>query len=169
MATPGAADRIRSAIAEAARKLAEQAGPSIGHDTPVPGDLYVFEAGEYVGLEWLVVRFHPDDSSMLLLAPVDDFPLAGTPDLILPSDSVGRPLTVRCGETDWFPASLCESRLRVGAIPEKILGLVRQRLADFARGRSLGAGDPSIDLDPEYEEWIGEVAQASKDRGPSRS
>src|SRR4051794_3794844 len=132
MATAGSIDRIRKAIADAAEKLARQPVQAVGRDTPAPGDLYVFDAGEDVGLEWLVVRLHPDDPGLLLLAPADDFPLIGTPDVALPRELVGRPLSVRCGETDWFPASLCAPRLRVGAVPEQTLGLVCQRLADLA-------------------------------------
>jgi hypothetical protein len=160
MPTSRPADRIRAAIAEAAETLARQPVQPTGGDTPTPGDLYLFDAGEDVGLEWLAVRFHPDDSSLLLLAPMDDFPLVGTPDLALPREIVGRPLTVRCGETDWFPASLCAPRLRAGAVPEPVLALVRQRLADLARGRPVAAEDESIDFDAEYEEWVGEVARA---------
>ncbi len=160
MATSGSADRIRMAIADAAEQLARPPVQAVGRDTPTPGDLYVFDAGEDVGLEWLVVRLHPDDPDLLLLAPADDFPLVGTPDVALPHELIGRPLSVRCGETDWFPASLCTPRLRVGAVPEHALGLVCQRLADLARGRAIPSGDASIDFDPEYEEWIGDVARA---------
>ncbi len=160
MTTSGPADRIRVAIAEAAEKMTRQPVQPAGRDAPAPGDLYVFDAGDDVGLEWLVVRFHPDDPSLLLLAPMDDFPLVGTPDLALPREIVGRLLTVRCGETDWFPASLCSPRLRAGAVPEPALVLVRQRLADLARGRPIATEDESCDFDAEYEEWVGEVARA---------
>jgi hypothetical protein len=37
---------------------------------------------------------------------------------------------------------------------------VCQRLADLARGRAIPTEDAAIDCDPEYEEWIGEVARA---------
>jgi hypothetical protein len=160
MAALGPAERIRVAIANAAEKLARQSDQATTRKASAPGDLYIFDVGQDVGLEWLVVRIHPDDSELLLLAPTDDFPLAGTPDLILPSEIVGRPLTVRCGETDWFPASVCSSRLRVGVVPEYALGLVRQRLADLARGRAIPTEDASVDFDPEYEEWIVEIARA---------
>src|SRR5262245_39736977 len=106
MAAVSSMERIRIAIADAAEKLARQRVQAVGRDAPAPGDLYVFDAGEDVGLEWLVVRFHPDDPGSLLLAPADDFPLIGTPDVALPPELVGRPLSVRCGETDWFPASV---------------------------------------------------------------
>jgi hypothetical protein len=153
-------ERIRIAIAEAAEKLERQPVPDAGGDTPAPGDLYVFDAGEDVGLEWLVVRSHPDDPGLLLLAPADDSPLIGTPDVRLPLELVDRPLAVRCGETDWFPARLCAPRLRVGTVPEPAVGLVRQRLADLARGRAIPTADATIDSDPEYEAWIGEIARA---------
>src|SRR5262245_36397502 len=94
MATAGSVDRIRIAIADAAEKLARQLLDVVGRDTPAPGDLYVFDAGEDVGLEWLVVRFHPDDPGLLLLVPADDFPLIGTPDVTLPRELVDRPLSV---------------------------------------------------------------------------
>ena len=129
-------------------------------EVPAPGDLYVFDAGEDVGLQWLVVRFHPDDPKMLLLAPADDFPLTGTPDLSLPHEVLGRPITIRCGETDWFPATFCSPRLRSGTVPDAALGLVRRRLAEFARGRATATPNASVDLDPEYEEWIDEVSHA---------
>ena len=77
MATPGPADRIRNAVADAAAKLTKQAGAAIRRDTPEPGDLYVFDAGEGIGLEWLVVRSHPDEPRMLLLAPVQRLPTCG--------------------------------------------------------------------------------------------
>ena len=160
MATPGPAERIRTAIADAATRLAQQPVQTDSRGTPTPGDLYVFDVGEDIGLEWLVVRFHPDDHGLILLAPADDFPFAGTPDLTIPRELVNRLLTVRCGETDWFPASFCTPRLRVGTVPEPALSLVRQRLADLARGRAIPTADRSIELDPEYEEWIDDVSKA---------
>ena len=32
-------------------------------------------------------------------------------------------------------------------------------MADFARGRAIAAENPSIDSDPEYEEWIAVVGR----------
>ncbi|WP_020473482.1 hypothetical protein [Zavarzinella formosa] len=160
MSIHGPNDRIRNAIKQTVERLAKQSPPTVNSDVPAVGDLYVFDAGDDVALEWLVVRFHPDDSSLLLLAPADDFPLAGPPDIVLPETLVGRRLTIRCGETDWFPADFCESRLRVGAVPEQAISSVRQRLADLVRGRPVEPADRSADFDPEYEEWIGDVSRA---------
>lgn len=163
-------DRIRTAfmkraitiaaaeIAAAAESLTRSAG-SIAADRalPSPGDFYVFDTGDEVGIEWLVVRAHPDDPDLILLAPIDDFPLAGTPDLVLP---VERPMTVRCGQTDWFPKSLFTQRLRVGTIPDDVIALVKRRLADLARGRAITPTDPSVDFDPEYEDHMDNVEKA---------
>ena len=42
-------------------------------------------------------------------------------------------------------------------------------MADFARGRAIATENPSIDSDPEYEEWIAEVARARiASSGPRR-
>jgi hypothetical protein len=45
-------------------------------------------------------------------------------------------------------------------VPERALRLVCQRLADLSRGRAIPSEDAAIDFDPEYEEWIGDVARA---------
>ena len=159
MATPGPADRIRNAVADAAAKLTKQAGAAIRRDTPEPGDLMSSMPGRgsaWSGWSCAVIQTNPGCCFSLPY----NFPLAGTPNLVLSPEIVGRPLTVRCGQTDWFPANLCASRLRVGAVPEQALLSVRQRMADFARGRAIATENPSIDSDPEYEEWIAEVARA---------
>uniref|UniRef100_A0A7C4QQ30 Uncharacterized protein n=1 Tax=Schlesneria paludicola TaxID=360056 RepID=A0A7C4QQ30_9PLAN len=162
MAIPRPSEKLRTAIAAAAESLSRSLG-RIAADRPVPspGDLYVFDVGrDDVGVEWLVVRVHPDDSEMYLVVPVDDFPLAGTPDLVLPEDRVGRPMIVRGGEADWFPRSLFTPKFRVGALPDDVLLLVRKLMADLARGRVAAPADPTVDGDPEYEDWLADVAQA---------
>ena len=160
MATSRNHERIQVATRAAAERLTRSLSTNSVERAPAPGDLYVFGGGGDIGLEWLLVRFHPDDPGLALVAPVDDFPLAGTPDLVLDAATFGRTLVVRCGETDWLPARSCTSRLRVGTLTEPAVRAVRGRLADLARGRPLGSGDPSVDFDPEYEEWIDEVGRA---------
>ena len=76
------------------------------------------------------------------------------------SACAGAPMTVRCGQTDWFPKTLFMPRLRVGNLPVDLLALVRQRLADLARGRSLSPEVPAAYFDPEYEDQMAEVARA---------
>ena len=122
-----------------------------------PGDLYVFDTSEEVGLEWLVVRFHPDDETSIQVVPIDDFPLVGTPDLTIPHELVGRIMNVRGGESDWFPSSIFLPKLKVASISQRALKVVQEYLAKFVRGQC--DEKSSVTYDPEYEEWIGLVAQ----------
>jgi hypothetical protein len=156
MVTPSRIERLRQAVADAARKLALQPQrPAIQPSGPVPGDLYVFGTASDPGLEWLVVRSHPDDPDLALLAPADDFPLAGLADVTLPTELAGRPLTVRCGEAAWLPAAACPEHLRTGMVPDEAVRLVRQKLAALARGaQSAESSSTPADADPEYTAWL---------------
>jgi hypothetical protein len=162
MTTPTGIERLQQAIAETARDL-ERAAARASERTgpPAAGDLFVFDTGEEAALEWLVVREHADDPSLLLLAPGDDFPLAGPPDLALGRDLVGRPLTIRCGEALWVPVGFCQQRLRTDLVPLEALRLVRQKIAELARGRTDESEEQrQADADPDYEDWLGLVARA---------
>jgi hypothetical protein len=155
-------ERLRQAQARAAQALASSRAESARRTgPPSPGDLYVFRLVSEAALEWLVVLEHPDDRVLLLVVPVDDHPLTGTPDVALPREVIHRPLTARCGQGAWLPAGQFRPRLRVGALPEPALRLVRQKVADLARGRiSASEAQRGADLDPEYEEWLAVVEQA---------
>jgi hypothetical protein len=175
MATINDMERLRRAVTEAAETLAHETTP--GDDQvrpPSPGDLYVFDLAGDAALEWLVVREHPDDPDLLSVAPADEFPLAGTPDVALPRELAGRPLTVRCAKGLWLPATLCLPRLRVGAVRDEAVRLVRGRFAELVRGQAVGSAEQrSSDVDPEYETWMELVAQAREllqrraDRAPA--
>jgi hypothetical protein len=162
MATTNRLDDLRRAVAEAAEALArETAHGGDQSASPSVGDLYVFDLAVDAAIEWLVVREHPDDPGLLLMVPADDFPLAGTPDVALPHDLIGRPFTLRCGEGLWLPRSLCLPRLRVGTVPDEGVRAIRRKLAELVRGQAVGSDDQrSVDVDPEYETWIDLVAQA---------
>lgn len=155
-------ERLRQPITETARDLeraADRASELTG--PPAAGDLFVFDTGEDAAIEWLVVREHADDPSLLLLAPGDDFPLVGPPDVELPRDLVGRLLTVRCGESLWVPVGFCQERLRTGLVPVETLRLVRRKISELARGRADASEEHrQTDADPEYEDWLGLVARS---------
>jgi hypothetical protein len=127
----------------------------------VPGDLYVFGVPIDAAIEWLVVRPHVDDPSLVLLAPADDFPFAGRADMPLKPEFLDRPLTVRCGEATWLPAAACPERLRVGVVPDEAVALVRQKLAALARGNlTEDRRESRVEADPEYASWLDQVALA---------
>src|SRR5262245_36477151 len=142
MTTPSGREPLQQAFArdEAARRE----GP------PAPGDLYVFRLDAEVAPAWLVVRAHPDDSHLLLSVPVDDFPWAGPPDVILPQ---GR--TARCGQALWVPAGHLLPALRAGSVPEDVVRLVRRKVAELARGQVIATEQQQrADHDPAYEGWL---------------
>ncbi len=158
MATPAPIDRLRQAVASAAQQVrsptAEPPRPQ-----PAPGDLYVLGTVGDAAIEWLVVREHPDEPQLVLLAPTDDFPLVGLADEVLPLELVGRPLVVRCGEACWVPAVACPDRLRTGMLPEGAVLQIRRNLAMAARGASPAARAGLADADPEYLTWISTVSR----------
>ncbi len=155
-------ERLRRAINDASRRLESQSQQGQNRlPSPVAGDLYVFGTGAVAAIEWLVVREHPDDPGLLLLAPADDFPLVGRSDVPLKPEFLERPLTVRCGESAWVPATACPEYLWVGTVPSEAVTLVRKKLAALARGSVPDEpGALRIDLDPEYATWLEQVAQA---------
>jgi hypothetical protein len=149
-------ERLRREAAAAEANLARaRSQPAQRSGPPAPGDLYALAEDETAALEWLAVYPHPDDSSLLLIVPADDFPLVGTPDVALSGDPARRHLTARCGQGLWVPAGLLEPHRRVGFLPDQGLRPVRQKLADLARGRLAGNEEQQqVDADPEYAEWL---------------
>jgi len=155
---------------EKVRRAIEAAADGIARDgqrraslpvAPAPGHLYLLRGTGEVAAEWLVVRQHPDDRTLLLLAPADDFPLAGRADVRLQPEFVHQPLTVRCGEASWFPESACEVRLRTGVLPDEAVAAVRQTLAALARGEVPGGVETHrVEADPEYLNWLNALAIA---------
>ncbi len=154
--------RLRQTMAEAlgslnqVRRLGEgRSGP------PAPGDLYVLWLRTQVPVEWLVVRAHPEHQDQLFVVPVDDAPLAGTPDVPLPQELVHRPLTARCGQGAWVPAAILPKRCRVSALPPEALLLVREGVARLVRGEFVN--DPQreqADDNPNYADWMALVEKA---------
>jgi hypothetical protein len=128
-----------------------------------PGDLYRFPLGSETEAapEWLLVRTHPDDPHLLLAVPVDEFPLAGVPDVVLPAELVRRRLAARCGQGQWIPADHLVPPLRVGAVPVTVVQMVRRKVAELARGHvSASEEQQRTDLDPAYGAWMAQVEEA---------
>ena len=162
VATENRVERLQRAITDAVRRLeCRSQRPQDRLPGPAPGDLYVFDTPVEAAIEWLVVRPHPDDAALVLLAPVDVFTLIGRSDVSLRHGFLDRPLTVRCGEAAWVPATSCPVHLRVGVIPDEALAPVRLKLAALARGNLPDApGSTHVEADPEYAAWLEQIARA---------
>jgi hypothetical protein len=154
--------RLRQAMAEALESLNQVRRLGEGRSgSPAPGDLYVLRLETQLPVEWLVVRAHPEHRDQMFVVPVDDAPLAGTPDVPLPRELVHRPLTARCGQGAWVPAAILPKRCRVSALPPEALHLVRDGVARLARGEFVK--DPQreqADDNPNYADWMGLVEKA---------
>src|SRR5262249_17985217 len=95
--------------------------------------------------------------------PVDDFPLAGPPDEILPPGREGRPQVARCGQALWLPAGHLLPPLWAGTVPEEVVQLVRRKIAKLARGQVGATTEQELaDHDPAYERWLAGVEQARR-------
>src|SRR5690242_13105411 len=109
--------RLQKAMADALAALERMRQQTNARTGPALGDLYVFRLRTVVAVEWAFVLTHPEQTDQVFVIPLDDAPLAGTPDVRLPADLVGRPLTARCGQGAWVPTAWLDPSLRVGALP----------------------------------------------------
>lgn len=176
MTTPSPlhAEKMRRAIQTAAAelrhaewRLAQRTGP------PAPGDVYAFAHKFDAALEWLVVLPHPSEPDQFFVIPADDFPQAGTPDLVLTRELTSRPLTLRCGQGMWVSTARLAGERRVGVLPDEALRQARAMIADLALGRLCGTEEQrAADMDSEYQSWLQTVEhvrermQEAIDRGP---
>lgn len=134
------------------------------------GDVFVIQTGEEAAIEFMVVRENIDDNTVVLMVPLDDCFLVGTPDFLFPYELVGRPLVARCGQAFWFPKeSLMEKERhchKVGSIPVEGQLYVRNKIANLARGffpdqdNKFAQDALETDADPEYEDWMQIVSRA---------
>jgi hypothetical protein len=121
---------------------------------------YVLPHSTDVSVEWAIVHIHPDDPELVCAVPVDDGPLIGSPDVDL-SDLAGRPLAARCGQGAWLPISLFTPRERCASLlPGEAFARASAVLAKLARGQAVPNRE-SVDLDPEYEEEMGDIARGA--------
>ena len=126
--------------------------------SPFPGELYLLTDTD-APLEWLVVREHPGEPDLVLVAPCDYFTtLVGSCDLEFPPSLVHRPFVLRAGDTIWVPKSLCLKRIKCGTLSDEVVRLARKYVAALVRGRSSSGGQD--DADPDYIDWMEDVSGA---------
>jgi len=76
-----------------------QAGPADRRE-PSPGDVYLWAPPNELGLDWVVVNEHPDDSALIYVVPADANSLAGLADVVV-REAGREPISLRCGRGAW--------------------------------------------------------------------
>jgi hypothetical protein len=150
-------DKLRRAIdsAKAALATTEAELKALSADTTPAdvGDRYVVpDSLSTIGIEWLVVRIHPDDATTVLVVPVDTSPYVGVCDLVEGIDCA------RCGCAFWVVRSELRPEWRVGRsvfLAERC----KRVLHLLATGRKIDAtaDQNATEADPNYQELIEEV------------
>lgn len=155
-------DKLRQAVLIGNQRLS-----AIGQQTatrtgpPAPGDLFIFPGLSKLALEWLIVQTNREQTDQFFLVPVDDFPLTGPADVPLSEVMVHRPMTARCDQGTWVPASFLRSEYLAGVLPFEALHQVRLGVANLVQGKL--DSDPEreeAENDPTYENWMVRVERA---------
>lgn len=131
-------------VLEIERRLASRTGP------PAPGDVYLLKR-----VEWLLVREHPDDPTLVFVVPVDDNPMRGSSDV-----SLEPPQIARCCAGAWVHAAVL--RCRVDFQPDA-LRPVQKMMAKLARGQDTGPGRD--DGHPAYERAMDRLVRKAEQIG----
>jgi len=120
--------------------------------SPQPGDIFLFEEVDVMGLQWVVLD--TDDIDLILTVPADDNPMVGGFDLQLPEEALCSPLNLRCKYNVLIPIDKFNLELRVGVVePEycvQALDII-SNLSDNLKNE--------IDDDVYYQEWMEEIAK----------
>jgi hypothetical protein len=119
---------------------------------PQPGDIFLFEDVDVMGLQWVVLN---TDDDLILTVPADDNPMLGGFDLQLPDEALSSPLNLRCKYHVLIPKDKFNVDLRVGVVePEYCLQAldIISNLSDDLKNE--------IDDDIYYQEWMEEIGRA---------
>jgi hypothetical protein len=128
---------------------------------PEPGDIYLAPSRQAAIVDWAVIQPHPDNASLLYFVPVDDHPLVGAGDVVVPRRTAGSRLVLRCGDGLWAQSDHFDVRLWTGRIGQEYVQAARQTLAKMVRGSlAISAARLENEADPEYDDWMREVSVA---------
>lgn len=118
---------------------------------PQPGDIFLFEDVDVMGLQWVVLE---TDDDLILTVPADDNPMVGGFDLQLPDESLSSPLILRCKHNLLIPQYKFNVDLRVGVVESEYcfqaLDII-SNLSDDLKNE--------IDDDIYYQEWMEEITK----------
>jgi hypothetical protein len=122
---------------------------------PQPGDIFLFEEVDVIGLQWVVLN--TDDMDFILTVPADDNPMVGGFDVQLSDEALCAPLSLRCKHNIFIPKDKFNLNLRVGVVEDvyclQALNII-SNLSDDLKNE--------IDDDLYYQEWMDEIARAIK-------
>ncbi len=128
---------------------------------PEPGDIYLAPSRQAAIVDWAVIQPHPDNASLLYFVPVDDHPLVGAGDVVVPRRAAGSRLVLRCGDGLWAQCAHFDVSLWSGRIGPEYVQAARQTLARIVRGSlEISAARVENEADPEYDDWMREVSVA---------
>jgi hypothetical protein len=121
----------------------------------VVGNIYVL-ADDKIGLEYIVVKYHPDDSDSVFVVPMDTVPMVGVGDV--PLENVNTSYVSRCGRGTWAAKTYFAYEATVGVMSEHNLSKLRQKLHELATGKyEVTDGQRKIEDDFEYIQYMEEV------------
>ena len=149
--------RLAESVLAAAREL--ERAEDYGTGPAEPGDLFVLPLrSDTIGLEWLVVRVHPDTADTVLLVPVDTAPFWG----VCSVWETGSVQVARCSLSVWVSRSVLVPALRVGRWDGEKVSDCRVILHRLATGADLDATPQqrATECDPNYQAHLNEVARA---------
>lgn len=123
--------------------------------SPQDGDIFLFEQGDNLGLEWVVLFSHHKNEELLFTVPADDNPMAGSTDITISENALCGPLTLRCGQSLWIHKTDFDMKLRVGVLENKHWLRALNKVEQIFEGNLQStAWQREKDADPEYKEWM---------------
>lgn len=164
MSTDRRREQLRVRTGEAAARFAADHERLREGGPPSPGDTFVFAAARAFAVEWAVLERDEEDPRRLLVAPVDDHPLAGSLDVVTEDG-----LRLRCGREVRIDAAAFDPELRTGTLAEDVLARARRKRVAIAAGTLEASwSEREVDADPEYRSWSDtlEQARAALQRSP---
>jgi len=159
--SPEQEERLAEAIIKAKAKfeksisLLEKRPPG-----PIPGDLFWFEVDGRLSF-WAVIIEHPEDPELLYTVPADKFPLIGSCDVLIPTEALFGPLSVRAGYGIWLRSGFLKREgHRFGFLEKEFLKAVHSKIAELVVGEIQASEEQmEIDDDPGYILQLMEIEQ----------
>lgn len=95
------------------------------------------------------------------MVPADVMPLIGSADVAVPAASPTGPLSLRCAFGLWLATERFDGRQRIGSIDLEIVERAAAKQQALTAAEPIGsAEEQEIDVDPEYLDWLDELAGA---------